>query len=70
VRGAGVFDPGAVDKLWQKCQAGTGRPLSNTDNMALVGVLSTQLLHELLVRRSPGAATPAIIKTAVEREEP
>jgi asparagine synthase (glutamine-hydrolysing) len=70
VRGAGVFDPGAVDKLWQKCQAGTGRPLSNTDNMALVGVVSTQLLHELLVRRPPGTATPAIIKTAVEREEP
>lgn len=47
---AGVFDPVAVARLWAKCRAATGQ-LSNADNMALVGVLSTQLLHRELVRR-------------------
>jgi len=49
---AGVFDPRAVSQLWRKCKASTSGPLSNTDNMALVGVLSTQLLHERFVRRT------------------
>jgi asparagine synthase (glutamine-hydrolysing) len=47
---AGVFDPEAVTRLWTKCQAARGQ-LSNADNMAIVGVLSTQLLHRELVRR-------------------
>jgi asparagine synthase (glutamine-hydrolysing) len=44
----GAFDPDAVDRLWAKCRAAPGQ-LSNADNMALVGVLSTQLLHHELV---------------------
>jgi asparagine synthase (glutamine-hydrolysing) len=44
----GAFDPDAVDQLWPKCKAARGQ-LSNADNMALVGVLSTQLLHRELV---------------------
>ncbi len=52
VERAGLFDPDAVERLWKKCraQAEVGQ-LSNTDNMALTGVLSTQLLHEIFVRR-------------------
>ncbi|HSO37300.1 MAG TPA: asparagine synthase (glutamine-hydrolyzing), partial [Labilithrix sp.] len=44
---AGVFEPAAVTQLYAKCQrqVASGTLLSNTDNMALVGVLSTQLLH-------------------------
>ena len=42
---AGVFDVQAVGRLWRKCRAGEG-PFSNADNMALTGVLSTQLLHK------------------------
>ena len=43
---ANVFDPRAVASLLSKCQANAGdSDLSNSDNMALVGVLSTQLLH-------------------------
>jgi asparagine synthase (glutamine-hydrolysing) len=53
---AGVFDPAAVALLWRKCLAKRGAAqLSNADNMALVGVLSTQLLYEQLVRRQPRA---------------
>ena len=43
---AGVFDPAAVDLLWRKSRR-TAAP-SNADNMALVGVLSTGLLHAQL----------------------
>jgi asparagine synthase (glutamine-hydrolysing) len=51
---SGLFEPRAVEQLWRKCLAqGSRAPLSNADNMALVGVLSTQLLHFQLVRRAP-----------------
>ncbi|WP_224242744.1 asparagine synthase (glutamine-hydrolyzing) [Hyalangium gracile] len=51
---SGLFEPRAVEQLWRKCLAqGDQRPLSNADNMALVGVVSTQLLHFQLVRRAP-----------------
>ncbi|HEX2826068.1 MAG TPA: asparagine synthase (glutamine-hydrolyzing) [Burkholderiales bacterium] len=51
---AGVFDPKAVDQLWKKCIGRTTEAqFSNADNMALVGVLSTQVLHERFVRRRP-----------------
>jgi asparagine synthase (glutamine-hydrolysing) len=56
VRDAGIFDPQAVERLWRKCRdAPSGTRFSNVDNMALVGVLSSGLLHERLVRASPGA---------------
>jgi len=54
VREAGVFEPRAVTQLWNKCLAAGERSatdgVSNADNMALVGVLSTQLLHRELVK--------------------
>ncbi|MDY7231858.1 asparagine synthase (glutamine-hydrolyzing) [Hyalangium rubrum] len=57
---SGLFEPRAVGQLWRKCLAQGGQaPLSNSDNMALVGVLSTQLLHFQRVRRAPESAPPA-----------
>ncbi len=54
VRAAGVFEPAAVAALWRKCRARTGaEPFSNSDNMAVVGVLSTQLLWDKLLRAPP-----------------
>jgi len=68
---AGVFDPRAVERLWRKCQAsGGGEQFSNADNMALVGVLSTGLLHEALVRRAPARIVPSTIRTVVDRTTP
>jgi asparagine synthase (glutamine-hydrolysing) len=65
---AGVFDPAAVGLLWQKCRnADATARFSNADNMALVGVLSTQLLHEALVKRAPAVDAPARIDTLVDR---
>lgn len=65
---AGVFDPKAIAQLVGKCvqRAGAGQ-FSNADNMAIVGVLSTQLLHECLVRAAPDAGDPdaAVLTTDV-----
>ncbi|MDH4209428.1 MAG: asparagine synthase (glutamine-hydrolyzing), partial [Anaerolineae bacterium] len=47
VRACGVFDPDAVTRLVHKCQAGA--KVSEGDDMALAGVLSTQLIHHLFV---------------------
>lgn len=43
----GVFSPGAVGRFLNK--ADSGRPLSETDGMALVGILSTQLLADMFI---------------------
>jgi asparagine synthase (glutamine-hydrolysing) len=52
VTAAGVLDPRSVEALWRKCRTSAGRVLSNTDNMALVFAISTQLLcRELLGAR-------------------
>jgi asparagine synthase (glutamine-hydrolysing) len=47
VRQAGLFDAAGVARLVEKCRAGTATGFR--DNMALVGVLSVQLLHSSLV---------------------
>ena len=67
VRSAGLFSVEGVDRLWRKCQASADAPLSNADNMALVGVLSTGLLHEQLVRRGPERAAGVRFRTYVDR---
>jgi asparagine synthase (glutamine-hydrolysing) len=61
---AGVFDPAAASALWTKCRArAAAGQLSNRDNMALVGVLSTQLLWSELLRMP--ASVPALPRTTV-----
>ena len=68
VASAGVFDPRAVDLLWRKCQAaGTGEQFSNADNVALVAVLSTGLLHEQFIRRAPARAVRPGCRTTIDR---
>ncbi|MFZ5443712.1 MAG: asparagine synthase (glutamine-hydrolyzing) [Myxococcota bacterium] len=64
---AGLFDPRAVGALWNKCltRREDGQ-FSNTDNMAVVGVLSAQLLHQQLVRGAPSTKEPPL-RTLVER---
>lgn len=70
VAAAGVFEPRAVELLWKKCRAHAGGgPLSNADNMALVGILSTGLLHEQLIRR-PQAREGVRCQTLVDRVAP
>jgi len=45
VRDAGVFEYPAVASLFAKCSAVEGRRMSNTDNMRVLAILSTQLAH-------------------------
>jgi asparagine synthase (glutamine-hydrolysing) len=52
IRDAGVFEPAAVTKLFEKCRS--GRAIGFADNMAFVGVLSTMLLHEQFIRGAGG----------------
>lgn len=64
---AGIFDPAAVAQLWGKCRDRRDEgQFSNADNMALVGVLSTQLLVDRLVARVP-EPTPRPIGTRIDR---
>jgi len=44
---SGLFKPAAVAQLVRKIQ--DGKPLGETDDMALVGIISTQLLHHQFV---------------------
>jgi asparagine synthase (glutamine-hydrolysing) len=66
VEAAGLFDSKAVTALLSKLRGQNAKRTSETDEMALVGALSTMLLHErFVVRRSP--ARPATPRKIVER---
>ena len=54
---AGIFDPNAVAMLVKKCLSAP--IVGEADSMALVGVLSTQLLHRQFVKERATLATPA-----------
>ncbi|MBL8602488.1 MAG: asparagine synthase (glutamine-hydrolyzing) [Myxococcales bacterium] len=67
----GVFDPRAVAQLLAKgrkrAAEGDGQ-FSNADNMAVVGVLSTQLLDARLVKAAPRVEGPAVtFRTVIDR---
>jgi len=49
----GYFDPAMVKRLLEKCRRQGGYLLSERENMALVGILSTQLLDQLFLHRFP-----------------
>jgi len=50
LRDTGYFDPASARRLYEKCR--TGRAIGFADNMAFVGMLSTLLIDEQLVRSS------------------
>ena len=54
LRDSGVFRVETARQLIAKCRRlADGGQFSNSDNMALVGMLSTQLLHDRFIRRAP-----------------
>lgn len=68
VRDSGVFDVTAVSRLWSKCKSRGGEAqFSNADNMALVAVLSTQLLHHHFVRAFARDLPSIETRTLVDR---
>ncbi|HEX7900889.1 MAG TPA: asparagine synthase (glutamine-hydrolyzing) [Planctomycetota bacterium] len=70
VEAAGVFLPEGVAALRRKLRdRGGDAPFSNADNMATVGVLSTQLLHRQFLAGAPPAPPPAPLTVRVDRLE-
>jgi asparagine synthase (glutamine-hydrolysing) len=70
LRAANVFDPKSVAILLGKCRSNAGDgDLSNSDNMALVGVLSTQILHQQFIASRPGGADKAELRIDVDHEQ-
>lgn len=73
LRDAGLFDVPAARGLYAKCVARAKDPagegvFSNSDNMGLVGLLSAQLVHQQLIRRSDVANNGHIdYKTLIDR---
>lgn len=68
LRDANVFEPQAVVQLLRKCRArGSEGQFSNTDNMALVGVLSTQLLHRQFIAGRPDGSRVIEIRTDIDK---
>jgi asparagine synthase (glutamine-hydrolysing) len=53
IRQAGYFDPVKVSRLAAKCHKQEGQLLSERENMALVGILSTQLVDHMFVKNFP-----------------
>ena len=47
IKAVGLFKPGPVEQLVNKVRSGS--PVGETDDMALAGILSTQLVHRLFV---------------------
>jgi asparagine synthase (glutamine-hydrolysing) len=70
LREAGIFRPEAVQRVVAKFEATGGARVSETDEMALVGAISTMLLHEQLVARpalaAPARPTKVVVGAAVE----
>ncbi|MFO0865276.1 MAG: asparagine synthase (glutamine-hydrolyzing) [Gemmataceae bacterium] len=60
----GVFASKTVGQLWDKCVRNAPNGVSEMDEMAFVGVLSTQLLHEHLIRRPTLAPSPKPTRAA------
>ena len=67
LREAGVFDIQLARQVWDKgLRRRVAGPFSNTDNMAIVGLVTTQLLHQELIRTPP--RTVAVeLNTLVDR---
>jgi asparagine synthase (glutamine-hydrolysing) len=47
IKASGLFKPGPIEQLVRKIEGGS--PIGETDDMALAGILSTQLVHHHFV---------------------
>lgn len=50
IASAGIWNPRAVQLLWDKARRSGGHGMGNTDNMRVMAVLTSQLLHQMFVR--------------------
>ena len=61
----GYFDPKKVTRLIAKCRSRQGSLLSERENMAVVGILSTQLLDQQFIRDFPAFAAETTLEPVV-----
>jgi asparagine synthase (glutamine-hydrolysing) len=70
IAGAGLFDTELAGRFHRKCRdRQVDSQFSNADNMALVGLLSTQLLHRAFIERAPRTEVVANFGTLVDRTQ-
>lgn len=50
IKEAGVFNPAAVNMFLAKCRRRADAKMSNTDNMRIVGILSTMLCYKYFIK--------------------
>ncbi|MCP3930155.1 MAG: hypothetical protein GY705_13770, partial [Bacteroidetes bacterium] len=50
LKGAGIFNHKKVKHLFKKCSVQKQGGVSESENMAIVGILSTQLIHEQFIK--------------------
>jgi len=53
---AGIFEPKTVKLFTEKCKKNRSRKMSNTDNMRIVGIISTMLNYKQMIKREYGPA--------------
>lgn len=68
LRACGVFEPGQVAHLFAKAACGRGRGMSNTDNMRVLAVLSTQLVHQQLIVDAGAGRASSVGQPSVARD--
>ncbi|MDY6824208.1 MAG: asparagine synthase (glutamine-hydrolyzing) [Thermodesulfobacteriota bacterium] len=54
LKSAGIFDTKKAANLFQKCLSRPNAAVSESENMAVVGIISTQLLYDQFVKNFPG----------------
>lgn len=64
----GVFNPTMAGKLYEKCRKQAGAQISFKDNMAFVGILSTQILADRFIHNFDAHQTPRVSEFRVWRE--
>lgn len=68
IRQSGYFEPEKIAQLLAKCDRQNGNLTSERENMALVGILSTQLVDQMFIRDFPAYAVqePQDVKVFTE----
>ena len=70
IRRAGIFNVNKVQNLFEKQARGGQANTSEMQNMAVVGILSTQLIHENFIERYHGNMVSPVIPDKIVRKVP
>ena len=68
IKHVGYFEPAKVQQLIGKCKNQNGNLISERENMALVAILSTQLVDRQFIQNFPDFSTPPLNHTIKEHQ--